>query len=91
MQLIIFAIMILVIQQFDGLFLGPKILGGSTGLRPLWVIFSITLGGYLFGVVGMFLGVPVFAVISYLLNISVEFFLNKRHVKIEAYESEDDM
>jgi len=91
MQVIIFAIMILVIQQFDGLFLGPKILGDSTGLRPLWVIFSITTGGYLFGVLGMFLGVPIFAVISYLVNISVQHFLDKKKVVVERYESEDDM
>ena len=63
-QVIFFAILILVIQQFDGLFLGPKILGESTGLKPLWVIFAIVVGGALFGVLGMFLGVPVMAVIS---------------------------
>ena len=60
-QVIFFAILILVIQQFDGLFLGPKILGESTGLKPLWVIFAIVVGGAIFGVLGMFLGVPVMA------------------------------
>lgn len=65
---IIFAILILILQQFDGLYLGPKILGDLTGLTPLWVILAITVGGAYFGVLGMFLGVPVTAVISYLLN-----------------------
>ncbi|MEN1761670.1 AI-2E family transporter [Anoxynatronum sibiricum] len=54
---------ILALQQFDGLYLGPKILGNSVGIPPFWVIFSIVVGGKLFGVMGMFLGVPVFGVI----------------------------
>ena len=54
--------MIFILQQVDGNFIGPKILGGSTGLSSFWVIFAITLGGGLFGVVGMFIGIPVFAV-----------------------------
>ena len=52
----IFALMILILQQFDGLYLGPKILGDQTGIKPLWVIFGITVGGAYFGVMGMFLG-----------------------------------
>lgn len=90
-QVIFFAIMILVIQQFDGLFLGPKILGDSTGLKPLWVIFAIVVGGGLFGVLGMFLGVPFMAVICYILNLTVEHFLNKRKVTVTPYESPDKM
>lgn len=57
------AIMILILQQFDGIILGPKILGDSTGLKPIEVIFAIIVGGAFFGVVGMFFGVPVFAVL----------------------------
>ena len=57
-----FAIMILVLQQLDGNVIGPKILGDSTGLSAFWVIFAITLFGGLFGLAGMFLGVPLFAV-----------------------------
>lgn len=62
-QCLYFLILILIIQQFDGNFLGPKILGGSTGLSSFWVIFSITIFGGLFGVGGMIIGVPLFAVI----------------------------
>lgn len=65
---IVFAIMILIIQQFDGLILGPRLLGQSTGLSPIWVIFAITVGGAYFGVIGMFIGVPVVAVVAYLIN-----------------------
>lgn len=90
-QVIFFAILILIIQQFDGLFLGPKILGDSTGLTPLWVIFSITVGGSLFGVLGMFLGVPVVAVLSYILNLIVEHFLKKKNVNVKSYDSSDEI
>lgn len=85
-QVIFFAVMILVIQQFDGLFLGPKILGDSTGLKPLWVIFAIVVGGAMFGVLGMFLGVPTMAVICYILNIVVEHFLKKRNITVQPYD-----
>ena len=51
------------LNQFDGNILGPKILGDSTGLSSFWVIFSITIFGGLFGVLGMIVGVPLFAVI----------------------------
>lgn len=90
-QVLFFAILILVLQQFDGLFLGPKILGESTGLKPLWVIFAITVGGSLWGVIGMFLGVPVVAVIGYILNIIVDHFLNKKNVTVSPYDSPDEM
>lgn len=63
LQCLYFIIFILVLQQFDGNVLGPKILGNSTGLSSFWVIFSITLFGGMFGILGMIAGVPVFAVI----------------------------
>lgn len=62
LQALYFIILILIIQQFDGNILGPKILGDSTGLSGFWVIFSITIFGGLFGVPGMVVGVPIFAV-----------------------------
>lgn len=67
-QALAFAILILAIQQFDGWILGPRLLGQSTGLSPIWVIFAITVGGAYFGVLGMFIGVPVVAVIAFLFN-----------------------
>ncbi len=60
---IIFVIFVLVLQQFDGNILGPLILGDSTGLSGMWVLVAILVGGDLFGVAGMILGVPVFACI----------------------------
>ena len=63
LNMIYFAIFILLLQQFDGNILGPKILGDSTGLGSFWVIFAITIFGGLLGVPGMIIGVPTFAVI----------------------------
>lgn len=81
------AIFILVLQQFDGNILGPKILGDSTGLSPFWIIFSITVGGALAGVIGMFLSVPIFAVIYNMFSD----FINKRYnEKIEKNINKKD-
>jgi predicted PurR-regulated permease PerM len=62
-QAVWFTIFIIILQQFDGNVLGPKILGNSTGLSSFWVLFSILLFGGLWGFVGMIVGVPFFAVI----------------------------
>lgn len=79
---LIFCIMILALQQFDGLYLGPKILGDLTGIKPLWVIFGVTVGGALFGVMGMFLGVPTVAVFSYLFGLLIEKKLKKKGMSL---------
>lgn len=63
LQAVYFVIFILILQQFDGNILGPKILGDSTGLASFWVMFAILLFGGLFGFAGMVVGVPLFAVI----------------------------
>lgn len=60
---VIFLIFIIILQQFDGNILGPRLLAGSVGLTGFWVLFSITLFGGLFGFAGILIGVPVFAVI----------------------------
>lgn len=79
-QVIPFVIFILILQQFDGNILGPKILGDSTGLTPFWVMFAIFVGGGLFGFGGMVLGVPVFAVIYALISEIVSFLLKKKRL-----------
>lgn len=66
------ALFIFVLQQFDGIFLGPKILGNSIGLKPMGVIFAILIGGAMFGPAGMFFGVPIFAVIATMFKESIE-------------------
>ena len=61
LQCLYFILFIIVLQQFDGNILGPKILGDSTGLSSFWVIVAILVGGGLWGILGMFIGVPLFA------------------------------
>ena len=60
---LIFVIFVIILQQIDGNIIGPRILGNSTGITGFWVMFSIILGGGLFGFWGLLLGVPVFVVI----------------------------
>lgn len=76
-------IFILILQQFDGLILGPKILGDSVGLKPFWIIFSIVLGGGLYGVLGMFLGVPVMAIIITFGNKLIDWQIERKSEHIE--------
>ena len=60
---LIFTIFIFILQQFDGNIIKPIVLGDKLGMSGFWILFSVTIGGALFGVVGMFLGVPIFALI----------------------------
>lgn len=83
MQCLYFIIFILVLQQFDGNILGPKILGESTGLSSFMVILAILVGGGLFGIVGMFVGVPVCAVLYALLWNTIKKSLARRHLPLD--------
>ena len=69
---ILFLIFILLLQQFDGNVLGPKILGNSIGLPAFWIIFAILIGQGLFGIVGMIIGVPLFSVLYFLFKERVD-------------------
>ena len=88
-QALYFAIFIFILQQFDGNILGPTILGQSTGLGSIWVLFSILIFGDLFGFVGMIIGVPTFAVLYYLISKYVFKKLKEREmdVVVEDYRS----
>ncbi len=79
-----FIIFILILQQLDGNIIGPKILGNSTGLSAFWVVFSILLGGGLFGFVGMILGVPTFAVIYYIIRMLINHRLEEKALPVET-------
>ena len=85
---LIFGILIIVIQQLDGNVIGPKILGDSTGMRPLWIIFAITLGGWLAGVPGMLLGVPCVAVITGLMEDHVNEKLAEKNINLPVIKNE---
>ena len=84
MQCLIFLVLILVIQQFDGNILGPKILGNATGLSSFGVLFSILLFGGLFGFVGMIIAVPLTAVIFDLFSKLQYHFLRKKNLPVET-------
>lgn len=62
-QAVIFTVFVIILQQFDGNILGPRILKDSLGISSFWVVFSIMLFGGLYGLVGMLIGAPLFAVI----------------------------
>ncbi|MEG3029680.1 MAG: AI-2E family transporter [Oscillospiraceae bacterium] len=97
MYAFIFAIFVLVLQQFDGNILGPKILGDSTGLSAIWVLVAIVVGGGLFGFPGMLIGVPTFAVLYGLVSenidknlVSKNIAVDRKNHKIEADETGGD-
>lgn len=89
MKCLYFIGFILLLQQFDGNVLGPKILGDSTGISSFWVLFSILLFGGLFGFIGMIIGVPTFAVIYRLFTELVTYLLGKKNLSqdIRYYEN----
>ena len=80
-----FLVLIFVLQQVDGNIIGPTILGNTTGIASFWVLFSIVIGGGLFGFIGMVLGVPVFAIIYYYFSRNI----NKR-LEAKGLESRTD-
>jgi predicted PurR-regulated permease PerM len=80
MQALSFIIMIIILQQLDGNIIGPAILGESTGLSAFWVLFSILLFGGLWGIVGMIIGVPLFAVIYRIISDFINWKLADRNL-----------
>lgn len=90
MQGLWFIIMILALQQVDGNLIGPKILGDRIGLSPFWVMFAIIVGGGLFGFGGMVLGVPVLAIIFFIVGQISDQRLSHKNmpVSVEAYVPE---
>ena len=84
-----FIIFIILLQQLDGNVIGPKILGESTGLSPFWVVFSILLAGGLFGIVGMIVGVPTFALIYYIIKLFIQQKLEAKNLPTDTNEYTD--
>ena len=79
-----FVIFIFLLQQLDGNVIGPMILGDSTGLSAFWVMFAILIGGGLFGLGGMIVGVPTFAVIYYIIKMLIQQKLEQKNLPIET-------
>ena len=87
-QCIYFVIFVVVLQQLDGNVIGPLILGDATGLSSIWVVVSILVFGSLFGVVGMVIGVPTFAVIYKIITECVNHVLEKRGLSTNTADYE---
>ncbi len=85
-----FAIFILALQQFDGNVLCPKILGQSIGISAFWVIFALLLAGGIFGFLGMFIGVPIFAIIYTLVRSFIEERLTKKNLSTDTHDYASD-
>ena len=85
-QCIYFIIFILALQQLDGNVIGPAILSDRTGISAFWIVTSTTLAGGLFGIVGMIMGVPICAILIYIIRRIVSHLLRKKNM---PYESSD--
>lgn len=84
LQALYFVIFVIILQQVDGNIIGPKILGSSTGLSSFWVIFSITLFGGIWGIIGMVVGVPIFAVLFAFMKSLIETRLSAKNLSPET-------
>ena len=81
-QAIIFVIAFQVVQQIEGNFIYPRVVGASVGLSPLWTLLAITVGGNLFGIPGILLGLPVASVLYALIKELVNVRLKNKAIKI---------
>ena len=87
-QAIWLAVVIIILQQIDANIINPKIVGESLKISPILVMFSVTVGGAYFGVLGMFLAVPIIAVIKILLIDFIEYRNNIKKDKIYKISNE---
>ncbi len=78
------AIFILILQQIDGNIIGPKILGDTIGISAFWILTSISIAGGLFGFFGMLFGVPVFAVIYYIIQQILIYRMKEKQLSTET-------
>lgn len=83
MKALTFLIFLIVLQQVEGHVIYPKVVGGSVGLPAMWTLFAITIGGSLFGLVGMLLSVPLFAAVYYLFTEIVYARLKRNQISSE--------
>ena len=83
-----YLIFMLILQQVEGNLIYPRVVGGSVGLPALWTLFAITVGGNMFGIIGMFMSVPVFSVI-YVTFSEIVTYRNKKRERFEISENEN--
>ena len=79
-QALIMAIVVIILQQIDANIINPKIIGNSLEISPLLVIFAVTVGGAYFGVLGMFLSVPIIAVLKIVINDYLDYRIRNKKI-----------
>lgn len=79
-----FLLLVFIIQQIDGNIIGPKILGDSIGISAFWILFAILVSGKFFGIIGMIIGVPLFAVIYSVIKEEVEYKLKIKNLPTDT-------
>lgn len=84
-DMLLFVILFLVLQQIEGNFIYPKVVGTSVGLPALWVLAAVTIGGNLWGVAGMLICIPLFSVLYTLLRDKTHIWLKKKNIRPKKY------
>ncbi len=84
LKAVYFVVLIIIIQQIEGNVISPKIIGDSIGVSPFWVIFATIFGGGMFGLAGMLLGVPILAIIFFIIRILANDKLRSKHMSISS-------
>ena len=82
MQMIVFVVTFLILQQIEGNLIYPKVVGSSVGLPSIWVLAAVTIGGSLMGIVGMLIFIPIVSVVYTLFRASVYKHLKRKHTDI---------
>lgn len=86
---LVFLLLVFVIQQIDGNIIGPKILGDSIGISAFWILFSILVAGKFLGIVGMIIGVPLFAIIYSIIKEEIEYKLKNKEMPTDTKDYMD--
>ncbi|MCC3867822.1 AI-2E family transporter [Terrisporobacter mayombei] len=81
---LIFLLLVFIIQQIDGNIIGPKILGDSIGISAFWILFAILVAGKFLGIVGMIIGVPLFAIVYSIIKEDVEYKLKIKELPTDT-------
>ena len=82
-QAIIFVLIFLVTQQIENNLIYPKVVGKSVGLSPLWTLLAITVGGSIFGIIGMIIGLPIASILYALLKKDIKVRIDKRNLLVD--------
>ena len=81
---LVFLVLVFIIQQLDGNVIGPKILGDSIGISAFWILFAILVAGKFLGLVGMIIGVPLFAIVYSIIKEEIEYKLKTKDLPTDT-------